>query len=380
MKYRALAAWLAALALLLAACTSGQSGTGTPAAPAAGTAAATAALAPPAQRLSISVALPWTTTPLILMMEETASKDGAYNRESLDVKFEQIAGSAPTLQLLAANRVDVAGAAAASGIAAYFGGAGDLRMIGCVLTSNPATDDVYATKKGIDKPADLKGKTVGLTGPPSPSDPLYAALVDVLKSANLTPEDVQYAVVGTQAQRPQALVAGRIDVTTIGLEDFNVIKRNSTNLQLLKLVPTGAFRSAWGNPGSGPECWWTREASLKDPAKSQAMQRYLAAVLQVNRQLINDRNYFVASFKAIRPDLSAYTDDELTDLWRAQTQGWAVNGNLNANLIQEWLDKAYYVSNPANAGKAKVTDLTDAAPMKATLARIGAASGHDAPP
>jgi NitT/TauT family transport system substrate-binding protein len=339
----------------------------------------TATVVPQAQALSINVALPWTTTPLILMMEEAADRDGAYKQQNLTVNFERIAGSGPTLQLLAAGRVDIAGAAAAPGLSAYFGGANDLRMLGCVLTTNSALEDIYATKKGIDKATDFKGKTLGITTAPNPTDPGYLMFTEALKSVNLTPDDVTWAVIGTQAQRVQALVAGRVDATTIGLEDFGTVRRNP-NLQLVKIVPQGAFRTPYGAPGSGPECWWSRTSVLNDANKAQAIQRYLEGAIRTTRRLVNERDYFVSSFKAIRPDASSFSEDDLSGLYRDQTQGWAVNGNMNAAQFQEWLDKGYYAANPENRGKATAADVTAPAPLRAILSRIGVIPSRDPAP
>lgn len=355
-----LIAALAVVALLAAACGSDASSS-TPGSSGSG-------LKP----LSLTVALPWQPpAPPCCLMEEAAQEAGLFAKENLTVNFIHQTGSTLPIQTLVAGRTDLAGAAAASGISAYANGAGSIRFLGGVLNSNYELTNIgflFAGSKAITKPADLKGKRIGITESASPADPGYVEVSSLLAEAGLTPADVGWVVIGNQALRDTALLAGRIDFTTISISDVPTVESNS-NYHVLDLRPGTAQFQGW----QGCECWWTTTSVLSNPDKAEAIQRYMTATLEMSRELISSEPTFVRYATKFNPAFAGETAAQQRFAWSFQREQYQPNGCFNLTEMQQYLTQYYLKSiNPDARGKlTKVTQFTSSKMIKAVLGKIG---------
>jgi hypothetical protein len=322
--------------------------------------------------LSLTVALPWQPpAPLCCMMEEAAQNAGLFAKEKLTVNFVHQVGSALPIQTLVAGRADLTGAAAPAGIAAYTNGASDVRYIGGVLNSNYELTNIgflFAGTKGITKPANLRGKRIGLAASASPSDPGYVEISGLLAEAGLSPADVNWVVIGNQGLRDSALLAGRIDFTTISIADVPTIESNG-NYHVLDLKPGSSQFQGW----QGCECWWTTTSVLSDPDKAEAIQRYMAATLQMSRELISSESTFVRYATEFDPSFADETAAQQRFAWSFQREQYQPNGCFNLTEMQQYLTQYYLKSvDPGAKGKlSKVTQFASSKMIKAVLGKIG---------
>jgi hypothetical protein len=305
------------------------------------------------------------------MMEEAAQEAGLFAKEKLTVNFIHQTGSALPIQTLVAGRTELAGAAAATGIAAYTNGASSIRYIGGVLNSNYELTNIgflFAGAKGITKPADLKGKSIGLTEGANPSDPGYVEISALLAEAGLSPSDVNWVVIGNQPLRDSALLAGRIDFTTISIADVPTIESNS-NYHVLDLKPGSSQFQGW----QGCECWWTTTSVLSDPEEAEAIQRYMTGTLQMTRELINSEPTFVRYATKFDPSFADETAAEQRFAWSFQREQYQPNGCFNLTEMQQYLTRYYLKSiDPGARGTlTKVTQFTSSKLIKAVLGQIG---------
>jgi ABC-type nitrate/sulfonate/bicarbonate transport system substrate-binding protein len=350
---------LAAVVMLGSACGSPSSSS---------TSGASGALQP----LSLTVALPWQApAPLCCMMEEAAQEAGLFAKQKLTVTFIHQTGSALPIETLVAGRTDLAGAAAAAGIGAYANGASDIRFIGGVLNSNYQLTNIgflFAGSKSVSKPADLKGKTIGLAESASPADPGYVEITALLAEAGLSPSDVKWAIIGNQPLRDTALLAGRIDFTTISILDVPTIEANP-GYHVLDLRPGSAQFQGW----QGCECWFTTASVLSDPAKAQAIQRYMTATLQMIRLLISSEPAFVRYATKFDPAFANESPAQQRFAWSFQRQQYQANGDFNLKEMQQYLTQYYLKSvNPDARGTVtSVTQFTSGKIIKSVLAQIG---------
>jgi ABC-type nitrate/sulfonate/bicarbonate transport system substrate-binding protein len=356
---RSLIAVLALAALLASACgsaatSSKPAGTGT--------------LKP----LSLTVTLPWQApAPLCCMMEEAAQEAGLFAKANLTVAFVHQTGSALPIQTLVAGRTDLAGAAAATGISAYANGASSIRFIGGVLNSNYQLTNIgflFAGAKAIRTAADLKGKTIGLAESASPADPGYVEVSGLLAEAGLSPGDVKWAIIGNQPLRDSALLAGRIDFTTISILDVPTIEANP-GYHVLDLRPGSSQFQGW----QGCECWFTTTSVLSDPDKVQALQRYVTATLQMIRLLINSEPQFVRYATKFDPTFASETPAQQRYAWSFQREQYQANGDFNLKEMQQYLKQYYLKSiNPGARGTlTSVTQFTSSKVIKPVLAKVG---------
>jgi ABC-type nitrate/sulfonate/bicarbonate transport system substrate-binding protein len=354
----------------LGASASTAPGAASGAATASGGAASGAAAPAPSGALTLTVALPWPAKPPVCCMEEPASQDlGFYKQQGLNVNFVNVStASAGTIQTLVAGKADIAGAAMAAGLAGYSAGATNVRYIGSELNSTPSLNHLqwfFAGKNTIKQPADLKGKKIGVVTGANPTDPGYVQFHALLASVKLTDNDVDWVVAGTQAAREQALVAGRIDITTIPMEESYIVNQ-TPGLTLIYWDPVGG-QTGWG----GCECWFTTTDVLKDPQKKEAIQRFVNGTMLGIRDLVGSQDEFKKA-ESLYLDMSQQTPDSIKNTYDFEHVQYMANGGMELNLMTDWFNNVYTKSiNPAAAGKFTLKDVVDPSFVSAALQKLG---------
>jgi putative hydroxymethylpyrimidine transport system substrate-binding protein len=134
-----------------------------------------------------------------------AKASGEYERAGLDVKFLTPSDAAAGLKLVQAGRVDLAISYEPDVMLARDQGA-DVVSVGA-LVQKPLTSLMSVGDKGITRPQQLAGKTVGTAGIPYQS----AYLKTILKKAGVDPGSVKEVNVGFKLT--QAMLAKKVDAT-----------------------------------------------------------------------------------------------------------------------------------------------------------------------
>jgi len=320
--------------------------------------------------LPLTVAVPFPAKPPICCMAVPAAKDlGYYQRAGVDVTIVNVGtASTGTIQMLVAGRTDVATASIASGLGAYVAGATDVRFIGAELNAIYSINKlkwVFAAKSNINGVADLKGKTIGIPAGPNPTDPVYVQISALLKSAGLTDRDVRWTVAGAPAARVQALTAGRIDFTQMPME-MSYFVTPDKGLHLLSFDPVGA-NSGW----NGCQCWFTTSKTLTDPAKREAIQRFVEATALAVRDMARDKATFLKAM-ALYVDMNAQTPKSIDDTFNYYRLQYTSNGGMNFDHMNAWLNDVYFAAvNPAAKGKFTLKQVTDPSFVKMFLEKNG---------
>jgi putative hydroxymethylpyrimidine transport system substrate-binding protein len=156
-----------------------------------------------------------------------AQHHGYFEEEGVDLEIREPSSTADSAKLLAAGRADFAIIDINDfGIARER--SADLVAIAAIV-QRPLASVIAGDRDEIRTPADLAGKTVGVTGVPSDD----AVLDTVLRSGGVDPSDVERVTIGFKAV--SALAAGRIDAATAFW--------NAEGVQLKQLgLPTREFR------------------------------------------------------------------------------------------------------------------------------------------
>ncbi|MGK5445403.1 ABC transporter substrate-binding protein [Micromonospora sp. URMC 105] len=131
-------------------------------------------------------------------------KKGFYADEGIELEIKAGGGSGKTIQAVAQKQTDF-GWADTPPLLKAIGTGMKVKSVGVFLQKGPASIEFLADK-GISKPADLKGKTVGGT----PGDALYATFPGWLKANGLEPADVKVVNLDA-AGKIAALSEGRVD-------------------------------------------------------------------------------------------------------------------------------------------------------------------------
>jgi NitT/TauT family transport system substrate-binding protein/putative hydroxymethylpyrimidine transport system substrate-binding protein len=157
-----------------------------------------------------------------------AQQEGLFEDAGVDLVIQAPGASTDAPKLLRAGRADLAimdihdlAIAREQGV--------DLLGVGAIV-QQPLAAVIAGDRREIRKPADLEGKTIGVTGLPSDT----AVLNAVLALGGLGPEDVDTVTIGFDAV-PQ-LLAGRVDAATAFW--------NAEGVTLADRIPTREFRVA----------------------------------------------------------------------------------------------------------------------------------------
>jgi NitT/TauT family transport system substrate-binding protein len=142
--------------------------------------------------------------------EFMAQERGLYRQLGVDVQIKEFVGNVQLTQALVSGSIDSGETSLEPPYSAISKGA-DLKIIGSTLPG-----DTYAVvaKSSVGTWADLEGKTIGASAPGSFPDLITRAMLAV---KGLDPRGVTVVSTGDDAQRLQALIAGRIDAAAMSV-------------------------------------------------------------------------------------------------------------------------------------------------------------------
>ncbi len=144
---------------------------------------------------------------------------GYYRREGIDLRVVTPSATTDTLKLIDAGRAQF-GLADGSDVAGLIAHGGDARAV-MAIVQRPLGGLIASASEHLRSPADLQGKTVGITGVPSDT----AVLDTEVRHAGGDPKKVHVVTIGFNGA--QALAGGRIAAFTGFIPDDGVQLRVS---------------------------------------------------------------------------------------------------------------------------------------------------------
>ncbi len=154
---------------------------------------------------------------------------GFYSDEGIDLKIQPGGGSGKTIQAVAQSQTDFGWADTPPLLKGIASGM-KVKSLGVFLQKGPASIEFLADK-GITKPEDLKGKTVGGT----PGDAMYATFPAWLKANGIQPSDVRVVNVDA-AGKIAALTEGKVDAIMGFFHDQAPTIENTTSKKVSYLL------------------------------------------------------------------------------------------------------------------------------------------------
>jgi NitT/TauT family transport system substrate-binding protein len=132
------------------------------------------------------------------------SNGGFAEKQGLKIEIKQFKGDTLALKALLAGELDSYEGNPGSPMIAASRGA-DIKLVGCYW---PGLTYAIYSKANINSVAELKGKTFAISAPGALPDLVARA---VLTQNNLSPADVKFTIMGSDADRFKALAAGIVD-------------------------------------------------------------------------------------------------------------------------------------------------------------------------
>jgi putative hydroxymethylpyrimidine transport system substrate-binding protein len=242
-----------------------------------------------------------------------AQAEGFFKDEGLDLAIHEPSSTADSAKLLEAGRADFAIMDINDfGIARERGA--DLVAIAAIV-QRPLASVIAGNRNAIRTPADLAGKTVGVTGVPSDD----AVLDTVLRSGGVDPSSVKRVTIGFNAVAD--LAAGKVDAAT-GFW-------NAEGIELQQMgIPIREFRvDQFGAPRYPELVLVTRRETVGQKPIGDGSESFCRMLLGLNRGyevLASDPKQALGDLLASNEGLDASAQQKQFDALAA-SDAWSVN-------------------------------------------------------
>lgn len=293
---------------------------------------------------------------------ELAQQQGYFERAGVEVEFIRVQQSPMVMAALRAGEGEMANVALETLLLAVAQGAQDLRG---VMSPNKSLPFMIAGH-GLDNLADLQGKRFGI-GRIGSVDHLLTTRV--LEAQGVDVSTMELVALGQPQSRAQALLAGQIDATTMGIGTFATLDAQA-GLSVLVDVD-GFYRAA----PILSKLNVVRSEVLED--RRDEVEAVISAMILAARDFETDSQVWIDAMKKARPDV----DPADLDMMAAAFKGsWTVNGGLSpaeVKTAQDWLHEG---EDFAGFAPVPLDQFIDFGPLDAVLERIGTSDLGDAVP
>lgn len=207
-----------------------------------------------------------------------ARDQGLFAKHGLDVELVPIRGDTQGVQALLAGGVQILLGGPSGGLAAHAAGADVVN----VATLGPSMPYVLVVRPEIQKPADLKGKRVGVSGTGLSSS--RAAVMVALEYLGLNPlRDVTMLPTGTSSERIAGLASGAIHATVLSTGQRARVQRLEQEGRLRVLADLSELPIPWDH-----DVVMTTRRFIN--ANRPAVLAFLRALVEANHFILQPAN------------------------------------------------------------------------------------------
>ena len=212
---------------------------------------------------------------------------GYYEDEGIDLRVAEPSATADTFRLVESGRAQL-GIGEGIDVATKIGAGSDVQAV-LALTQRPLGGLITLARSGISTPAELEGRSVGVTGVPSDD----AVVRTEVAAAGGDPAEVRQVTIGFGGVK--ALLAGRVDAFT------GFIPADGVQVEL-EGEPVRSFPlDQFGGPQyPGLVVFATREEIAADPG---LMSGFAAATTRGYRDVLADPEVGVRALLEANPDI-----------------------------------------------------------------------------
>jgi NitT/TauT family transport system substrate-binding protein len=289
-------------------------------------------------------------TSLSYSAEMVADTGGYFKKQCLDVSFQTTQGSAQAIQTIISGKALLTWVGTAETMVDNAKGA----PIVTVAIKEPNTELFVSSKKDpITKPAQLKGKLIGL---PSAGGTSETILKLALSSAGLSESDVKTQVVGLAPGVFQLVESGRIAAYAVSLDTAILLQQQHPDAVVLN----PANRASDIN-------FITSKSQANDSKKADEIRRFLKAIYNAEKFIAGDEsNDFAKTIQLIsskykvptldnkkirvgvlKKYVTAMTFQGPNNMLRVEPANWntAYQQVVKAGLVKDGLDPSKWFTN-----------------------------------
>lgn len=316
-----------------------------------------------AEALKLHLGLANALTPALPNSVLWLAKDlGFYKREGLDVELTEFQGTPLVLAAMIAGDIDV-------------GNVSTSDVIRMVATKGQAMRAIHspdarlyfliAARDEIKSVSALQGRTFAVARIGSID---YSLSMLVLRALGVNPAGLTAVAIGSPSTRAQALVAGRVDATTLSLATWVTVPKEAGVKVLVD--PDTYFDTA-----TIVEKVNAATTKVMDK-KPEHLRRFTAAVLKASRHFAENQDAWLDGMAKRRPDVDR---KEAANLWAGFKSSWAVNGLMNLDSYRKSAVFFYQTGVLDKVPKIEVGEWTETRFVDQVLKEIGVYGKFDAP-
>ena len=305
-----------------------------------------------APRRTLVIGMPVTPPNLPHLGVYVAKDLGYFDEEGINLELAAFESGLQSLRGGVSGSVDILGASSEPMIAAISRGA----KIRSIFSYAHKLTVVMAAQESIRRPADLRGKNLGIQEVGAFREVMTRA---VLHSAGLTQQDVNYVPVSS-AGYITALIGNKIDTAILHIDQAYMARTKKASLH--PLVPLWEIM---------PSYWYgtfstTEELLRKD---SDLLARAVAAIIKAHRFMYRNKERTLD----LASKHTGYPKEVLGPAYDALAAAkvWPVNDGMPAEMVQVTINKMVEIGLLKENEKPKVEHVVDRGPANAALAKLG---------
>ncbi len=322
-----------------------------------------AAESKPAEPLKLRLGLGSAPAPALPNSVLWLAKDlGFYKREGLDVELTEFQGTPLVIAAMIAGEVDVGNVSTSDVIRMVATKSQPMRAI---HSPDARLYFLVAARDEIKSVGALQGKTFAISRINSVDHSLSML---ALKALGVNPATITFVAIGVPSTRAQALVAGRVDATTLSLGTWVTIQREP-GVRLLVDSETYFDRATVVEKVNAVTSKVMQE-------KPEHLRRFTAAILKASRAFAENQESWVDAMAKRRPDVDR---KEAVNLWAGFKTAWAVNGLMNLEAYRKSADFFYQAGMLEKVPKIEVAEWAETRFADQVLKEIGIYNKFDAP-
>ena len=327
------------------------------------TTASYAAQPNPKEPLKLRVGLASSPAPPLPNSVLWLAKDlGFYQREGLDIELIELQGTPLAIAAMISGDIDVGNVSTSDVIrlAATKG-----QKMRAIHSPDARLYFLIAARDEIQSVQALQGKTFAVSRLGS-LDHTQAMLT--LKALGVNPASLTVVAMGVPSTRAQALVAGRVDATSMSVGTWVTIQREPG---VKILVDHNTF---FENISVVAKVNAATDKVIEE--KTEQLRRLTAAIVKASRHFAENQEAWVAAITKRRAKLDR---NDAMNLWNGFKASWAVNGSMNPETYKKTSEFYYQTAGFEKVPKIEINEWTDFRFIDDVLKELGVNAKFDSP-
>ena len=287
---------------------------------------------------------------------------GFYQREGLDIELIEFQGTPLAIAAMISGDIDVGNVSTSEVIRMT---ATKTQTLRAIHSPDARLYFLIAARDDIKSVQALQGKTFAVARLGSVD---HTQSMLTLKALGVNPASLTVVAMGVPSTRAQALVAGRVDATTMSVGTWVTIQKEPG---VKVLVDHNAY---FDNATVVEKVNAATAKVIED--KPEQLRRFSAAIVKASRFFADNQEAWVTAVTKRRAKLDR---KDAMNLWNSFKASWAVNGLMNLDTYRKTADFYYQTAAFEKVPKIEVGEWTDTRFLDEVIKEVGVNSKFDPP-